>query len=104
MSDLGHIIGWHSQLHKPMSTSKELLINDLMLGKKFLEEINPNSPKHLSYPYGREDAIPFRYLKNILNSSFDYGWILGDNKNYKNYKEFTFLLQSRLTPNEVLSF
>ena len=101
---MGHIIGWHSYNHSPMSRlNKDELKADLDKGKNFLKEFYKKvQNNHISYPYGRLDAIPIKYLSEIKNSNFKYGWTLGyQNKLIKKHSEYKNLLLGRITPNEL---
>ena len=103
INDMGHTIGWHSYNHCPMSKlSKDEINEDLCKGENFLKEINNNQNLHISYPYGRLDAIPVKYLSEIKNSNFKYGWTLGyQNDLIKKHNKYRNLLLGRITPNEL---
>lgn len=103
--DLGHTIGWHSKTHLPLSkfTESELLA-DIAYGYSLLTGLGVLAFRdyHLSYPYGRHDAIPFDYLESINSSPVSFAWTLGDLRT--EHTSFHNLLLPRITPNEFSAF
>jgi len=102
ISQLGHIIAWHTENHIPMSKlSKSNIKKDLELGYEFLNSINSLEEKHLCYPYGRMDALPLKNLDDVLHSKFKYGWTLDNLDNEYSETPYYNLLLQRITTNEL---
>ena len=101
INKMGHEISWHTNFHMPMTKlDDQEILNDLNLGFDFLNKINKNNKKHLCYPYGRFDAIPFNKME-VISSNFSYGWTL-DNISTKFMPEnIKNLLLQRITTNEL---
>ena len=79
--ELGHTIGWHTNNHLPLSQLSETeLLSDISLGHSLLDHLGVLSSRdfHLSYPYGRRDAIPFDFLHSISLSPVSFAWTLGN--------------------------
>jgi len=59
ISDAGHVIGSHGHSHQPWSRMNENeLQQDIILNIDFLNKITGSRPDWVSYPYGRDWAIP----------------------------------------------
>ena len=102
ISQLGHIIAWHTENHIPMSKlSKNDIKKDLEIGYEFLNSINSLEEKHLCYPYGRIDALPLKNLDDVLYSKFKYGWTLDNLDNEYSETPYNNLLLQRITTNEL---
>ena len=78
-------------------------MQDIKIGFSILQDISPLSEFHLSYPYGRYDAIPWDFM-TMLKVSYPsiYAWTLG---NYISHSPSNnHLLLPRITPNEFPLF
>ena len=101
INKMGHEISWHTNFHMPMTKlDDQEILNDLNLGFDFLNKINKNNKKHLCYPYGRFDAIPFNKME-VISSNFSYGWTLENISTKFMPKNIKNLLLQRITTNEL---
>ena len=101
INKMGHEISWHTNFHMPMTKlDDQEILNDLNLGFDFLNKINKNNKKHLCYPYGRFDAIPFNKME-VISSNFSYGWTLDNISTKFMPKNIKNLLLQRITTNEL---
>jgi len=54
----GHVLGVHGHTHEPFSRLGRELFGEIQINADFLTEIGGARPRWISYPFGREDAIP----------------------------------------------
>jgi peptidoglycan/xylan/chitin deacetylase (PgdA/CDA1 family) len=58
LAQAGHAIGVHGHSHRPLSRLGAELADDVRTNYEFIEKASGVRPVWISYPYGREDAIP----------------------------------------------
>jgi peptidoglycan/xylan/chitin deacetylase (PgdA/CDA1 family) len=71
----GHVLGIHGHTHEPFSRLGDELFNEIQTNVDFLAEVSGQRPRWVSYPFGREDAIPeAQQLKEMFSR---FGFQLG---------------------------
>ena len=58
LAEAGHVIGVHGHTHEPFSRLGEQLFSELQVNSDYLTQASGAKPRWVSYPFGREDAIP----------------------------------------------
>jgi peptidoglycan/xylan/chitin deacetylase (PgdA/CDA1 family) len=71
----GHVLGVHGHTHEPFSRLGHELFTEIQVNVDFLAETGGARPRWISYPFGREDAIPeAQQLKEMFSR---FGFQLG---------------------------
>jgi peptidoglycan/xylan/chitin deacetylase (PgdA/CDA1 family) len=75
LCDRGHVLGVHGHTHEPFSRLGAAIYDEVQTNIDFLTEAGGVRPRWVSYPFGREDAIP---EPQVLDEMFSrYGFKLG---------------------------
>ena len=68
----GHVLGVHGHTHEPFSRLGEALYDEIRVNRDFLARAGGETPRWVSYPYGRKDAIPAPDALERLFSEFGF--------------------------------
>lgn len=99
LNDMGHVVGAHGHAHVPLSSlSESLLRHDLSKNCTALEQVLQRRPIWISYPYGREDALPEDCGKVCQSHGFELGMTLLPGWNDTAINQYNV---RRITPNEL---
>jgi peptidoglycan/xylan/chitin deacetylase (PgdA/CDA1 family) len=58
LAEAGHVLGVHGHTHEPFSRLGAALFSELQHNIDYLNDASGVTPRWVSYPFGREDAIP----------------------------------------------
>ena len=97
----GHIVGGHGHKHAPLSAFDIQMMNDdIKENCRIIESIIGKRPTWLSYPYGREDALPKDCNSACMDNGYELGFTLlpGWNSSKENINQYKL---RRITPNEL---
>ena len=98
----GHLIGMHGHTHVPFSSFKNSqLEEDVSINQACLSEFLGEIPRWLSYPYGRDDAIPKDPSSLCRLYNIDAAFTLISGMNY--FGDEASMLK-RITPSELSRF
>jgi peptidoglycan/xylan/chitin deacetylase (PgdA/CDA1 family) len=99
LSDKGHVIGNHGHTHVPFTRLEEKQLQEEIKGSKsYFENLTGTSQNWISYPHGRQWAIPSPADEFCKHFGFTIG--LGVDAGWNKEGQSPYLL-NRVNPNEV---
>lgn len=104
LNSSGHIIGGHGHKHAPLSgLTYEKINDDLKKNYSAIEKIIGNRPTWLSYPYGREDALPKDCSSTCTINGYEIAFTMNSGWNFSGSKSDRYRM-CRITPNEIFNW
>ena len=70
--DEGHVLGVHGHTHEPFARLGQQLPGEIRINYDYLTRASGAEPRWISYPYGRQDAIPEPEMLDHLFAEFNF--------------------------------